>query len=149
MKMKLRDLQRATVLSMEKTSERLVMRLVKWASTLFMVMRLGMMMTHLMTTMSTYCSPDWRIVVSTPTHHSSLEATSSPRHPSLPSSLQQARVSDTYPSQVPRSHLVAQAPVSSKQPTTGQGPATRTKCEDPNIHLGCAASSNAGSCATH
>jgi len=56
---------------------------------------------------------------------------------------------DTYPSQLPRSHLVAQAPVSSKQPTTGQGPATRTKCEDPNIHLGCAASSNAGSSATH
>ncbi|KAG2641959.1 hypothetical protein PVAP13_2KG221366 [Panicum virgatum] len=40
---------------------------------------------------STYCSPGRRIVVSTPTHHSSLEATSSPRHPSLPSSLQQAR----------------------------------------------------------
>jgi hypothetical protein len=50
MKRKLRDFQRAAVVSREKTSKRLLMRLVKWTSTLFVVTRLGMMMTHWMTT---------------------------------------------------------------------------------------------------
>jgi hypothetical protein len=47
----LRDFQRAAVVSMEKTSKKLLMGLVKWTSILFMVTRLGMM-THPMTTIS-------------------------------------------------------------------------------------------------